>query len=88
MFMVLLAIRIREASNGAHRFKFYYQVVPQRVLMGVVALGLQLSDIVCEVESNSMHIGHDADFSSDSIATVALVNMIHYAYSRDGIDNS
>ena len=84
MFMILLGIRLQEAANGTRSFKFYCQVVPQRVLMRAASFGLQLSDIVREVESSSMHIGDNVDFSSDGVGTVALGNMVHYSSSRNG----
>lgn len=83
-FMILLAVRLQEAADGTHKYKFYCQIIPQPVIDRAVACGLQLSDIVREVESKSMHVAHDIDFSSDGDATVALGNVIHYASSGGG----
>jgi hypothetical protein len=81
VFMILLAIRLREGTNGTRSFNFYCQVIP-RTLMSAVACGLELSEIVREAESSSGRIWQDIDFSSDGIWTAALGNMISYSSSR------
>jgi hypothetical protein len=77
-FMIMLAIRLRQAADGSRRFNFYCQVVPRTLVSGT-ACGLQLSDIVREVESRLVDIEQDIDFSSDGVLTVALGNMIPYS---------
>jgi hypothetical protein len=78
--LVLLAVRLCEDGKSARSYKFYCQVVPQ-VLVSAVSRGLQLSEIVREVEANALHFEQDVDFSNDGVVTVALGNVIPYSIS-------
>ena len=79
--LILLAVRRCKAldSAGVRGFRYYCQAVPQ-ALVKAVALGLPLSEIVREAETNSLRIKRDIEFSSNKIITVALGELIHNSF--------
>jgi hypothetical protein len=79
--LILLAVRRCKDLDipGVREFRYYCQAVP-RTLIKAVALGLPLSEIVREAETNSLRIEGDIEFSSNKITTVALGELIPYSF--------
>jgi hypothetical protein len=79
--LILLAVRRRKDLDipDVRGFRYYCQAVP-RTLIKAVALGLPLSEIVREAETNSLRIERDIEFSSNKIITVALGELIPYSF--------
>jgi hypothetical protein len=78
--LILLAVRRCKDldSAGVRGFRYYCQAVP-RALTKAVAVGLPLSEIVQEAETNSLRIERDIELSSNKIITVALGELIPYS---------
>ncbi|CZR63854.1 uncharacterized protein PAC_13751 [Phialocephala subalpina] len=81
-FVVILAIKLRQAADGSRTFKYYCQVVPQQVVNSHRLPGYE--DLVHQAEGRIMDIKRNIDFSSDSggEGTVVLGNVIHYSTTR------
>jgi hypothetical protein len=79
--LILLAVRRCKDldSPDVRGFRYYCQAVPQ-ALRKDVALGLSLSEIVREAETNSLRIERDIEFSSNKIITVALGELVDSSF--------
>jgi hypothetical protein len=79
--LILLAVRRCKGldSAGPRRFRYYCQAVPQ-ALIKAVTLGLPLSEIVREAETNSLRIESDIEFFSNKVITVAFGELMAYSF--------
>ncbi|KAF8862493.1 HET-domain-containing protein [Acephala macrosclerotiorum] len=82
-FVVILAIKLRQAPDGSRTFKYYCQVVPRRVVSRHRLAGYE--DLVQEAEGKIMDMEQDIDFSSgsDGDGAVSLGNMVDYSSSHN-----